>query len=62
MGKNSGVSGNKLTHLGNPYLKGFSSNHSAIDSRMTAKNIEDAMSNTAEHLLVYADSSANVSL
>ena len=40
------------TPLKTPDFKGFYSSHFAIDSNMTAKNIEDALLFTAEHLFV----------
>jgi len=46
------LSGNNPTLLKTPDFKGFYSSRFAIDSNMTAKNIEDALLFTAEHLLV----------
>mgnify|MGYP006380447945 CR=1 FL=1 len=43
-------SGNNPTPLKTPDFKGFYSSRFAIDSNMTAKNIEDALLFTAEHL------------
>ena len=48
--RKSGASGNNPTPLKTPDFKGFYSSYFAIDSKMTAKNIEDALLFTAEHL------------
>ena len=50
----SGASGNNPTPLKTPDFKGFYSSRFAIDSNMTAKNIEDALLFTAEHLFIGA--------
>ena len=48
----SGASGNNPTSLKTPDFKGFYGSRFAIDSRMIAKNIEDALLFTAEHLFM----------